>query len=713
MNALSAALPVSHMLFVATGTPDAAQAREALTLQSQVSLPVWILLAVTVVLITAIVVVGLNIRRHRRLAQAFRHSEDRFRDFAAAAVDWFWEADADWRMTHADGLGARLGLDPRQFIGKTPLEIVGLEEPDERWRAHMPTVERREPFRNFQYPMTTPDGEQHWISASGVPVFNGKGVFQGYRGSGRDVTAEREAEDRFAYVMENLSEGVALWDKDDRFVVSNSAYRELAGKAADNLSPGMTFREIVTSFAHSGETFSHEAEAEAWIEWRMGIHRRMDSPIEVKRGQFWYAANEQVLPDNSVVVRLTDITQRKAAEERLLQAQRLETVGKLTGGVAHDFNNLLAIVLGNLDLVVEDLPPDHPHHELLDSAIAAAGRGATLTQRLLAFSRRQALAPRTIDANELVAGMDNLLRRTLGAQVQIDVVAAGELWLCEADPSQLENALLNLAINARDAMPDGGRLIIETRNAHLDEAYAVQAAELRPGQYVMIAVSDTGRGIPHEVLPHIYEPFFTTKGVGEGSGLGLSMVYGFVKQSEGHISVYSEPGQGTTFKIYLPRSHACKPSDRDGARELPVSHGRQERILLVEDDPDLRAMAVKLLDGLGYRVTPAEHGAAAIVAFENGRGFDLVLTDAVLPGSLNGRALAHELKRRDPELKVLFMSGYAETALLTGGRMEIGASLLQKPFRREDLARKVRQVLDQPGRTRQQAPPIDSPSRDG
>ncbi|MGF1610919.1 MAG: ATP-binding protein [Kiloniellales bacterium] len=671
-----------------------AQASEALTLQSDVSIPAPLLLGALIGLIGAVFALGWSIREQRRLKRAIHKSEGQFRDFAAAAADWYWEADADWRITQADGLGTRFGLDPEQFIGKTPLEIIGMDEPDEHWRAHMPTIERREPFRDFQYSMTTPDGKQHWIAASGVPFFDEKGNFQGYRGSGRDVTAEREARERFVYVMENLSEGVALWDKDDRFVICNSAYRDLAGKAAEGLAPGVTFREVVTRFAHSGESNIPAGKEDDWIAWRMDLHRAMDEPIEVKRGDRWYAASNQVLPDNSVVVRLTDITQRKSAEEKLQQAQRLETVGKLTGGVAHDFNNLLAIVLGNLDLVMDELPADHPHRELLDSAIAAAERGATLTQRLLAFSRKQTLAPREINGNELIEGMNNLLRRTLGEQTQVSIVAGDELWLCEADPSQLENALLNLAINARDAMPSGGQLTIETGNATLDEAYAARTAEVRAGQYVMIAVSDTGQGIAEDVLPHIYEPFFTTKGVGEGSGLGLSMVYGFVKQSGGHISVYSELGQGTTFKLYLPRARRCKAVHQASPVPLAATLGDREKILLVEDDSDLRAMTVRLLDGLGYRVTPAEHGVEAIAAFDSAQDFDLLLTDAVLPGPLNGCALAKELRRRDPGLKVLFMSGYAESALLNGGRMESGATLLQKPFRREDLARKVRQVLD-------------------
>jgi len=674
----------------------AAQASEELALQSLVSIPLWVLLASSAALAAAVLAVCLIARRHKRLERALHQSEERFRDFAEAAADWFWACDADWRITRLEGLEPHSLSDPVDSIGKTPLEAAGVTEPDGNWRRHMAVIARREPFHDFQCSLLTANGELRWASISGKPVFDEKGAFQGYRGSGRDITAEREKRELFVYVMENLSEGVSLWDRDDRFVVCNSAYRKLAGKAAEILAPGVTFRDIVTHFARSGESNIPEGEVEAWIEHRMALHRNMDAPIELRRGDHWYAVNEQILADGSVVVRLTDITQQMQSEERLLQSQRLETVGKLTGGVAHDFNNLLAIILGHLDVVVEDLPPDHPHRRMLKSAIGAAERGATLTQRLLAFSRRQTLAPKTIDANELIHSMEDLLRRSLGEQVQIEVVPSAGLWLCDVDPSQLENALLNLAINARDAMPGGGGLSIESQNVLLDDDYVANVPELEPGPHVMIAVTDTGEGMPEDVLQHIYEPFFTTKGVGKGSGLGLSMVYGFVKQSGGHITVHSEPGLGTTFKIYLPRSRTCAAARQKDNDKLHVSEGRRERILLVEDDLELRDLTVRLLGDLGYSVTSAEHGLDAIAAFESNPGFDLLLTDVVLPGPLNGGALAKELTRRNARLKVLYMSGYAANTLRDGRNLDGSAVLLQKPFRRQDLARKVRQVLDQP-----------------
>jgi len=512
-----------------------------------------------------------SLRRHARLKQALRQSEDRFNDFAEFSADWFWECDARWRMTRIEGLQSLFGQDPRTAIGKTPFELAGVTEPDEHWQQHIAGLKRREPFRDFEFRHegTNADGSQRWISVSGKPIFDAKGVFQGYRGTGRDISAEREIRERFAYIIENLSEGVSLWDRNDRFVVCNSAYRELAGKAAENLAPGATFREVVTKFAYSGESHIPEGEEEAWIEQRMRLHHNMEASIEVNRGDRWYAVHEQSLPDGSTVVRLTDVTERKRAEERLQQAQRLETIGKLTGGVAHDFNNLLAVVLGNLEFVVEDLPADHPHRKLLESAVAATERGATLTQRLLAFSRKQTLQPKNIDANSLIGGMVDLLRRTLGEQAQIEIISDGGLWHCDADPSQLENALLNLAINSRDAMPDGGRLIIETKNSYLNDSDTELTPDVLTGPYVMIAVTDTGQGIAHDVLEHIYEPFFTTKDVGKGSGLGLSMIYGFVKQSHGHITVESEPGRGTTFKIYLPRSQASEQAQASGDAVTP------------------------------------------------------------------------------------------------------------------------------------------------
>ena len=372
----------------------------------------------------------------------------------------------------------------------------------------------------------------------------------------------------------------------------------------------------------------------------------------------------------------------------------MEAIGQLTGGVAHDFNNLLSVIVGNLELAGDGVRPGTPTARFIGNAVTASQRGAALTQRLLAFSRKQPLEPRTVDAHSLVFGMSDLLRRTLGEPIELQVVGDGGLWMCRVDPAQLENAVLNLAINARDAMLRGGKLTIETSNAHLDDVYAASHAEVRPGQYVLVAVTDTGMGMSKEVRRRVFEPFFTTKGAGRGSGLGLSMVYGFVKQSGGHVSIYSEIGEGTTIKMYLPRESG-RADPLPDADEHSVIMGRGETILVVEDDADVRVLVVNMLLDLGYEVLQAGSGREAMACVYGKDGIDLMLTDIVLPGGMNGRELAHAAGRRRRGLPTLFMSGYTENAVIHHGRLDEGVSLLQKPFRRRDLAHKVREVIDQ------------------
>lgn len=398
-----------------------------------------------------------------------------------------------------------------------------------------------------------------------------------------------------------------------------------------------------------------------------------------------------------------EVSQRSKAEEALRQAQKMEAVGQLTGGIAHDFNNLLTVVTGNIDMANRALAAagvtDARSRRALDSAFKGAERAAALTQRLLAFSRRQPLAPKPLDADKLVIGMSDLLNRALGETVELEIVTTPGLWRIEADPNQLESAVLNLAVNARDAMPKGGQLVIETANARLDEAYAAQQAEVAPGQYVVIAVTDTGTGMSKETAARVFEPFFTTKDVGKGTGLGLSMVYGFVKQSGGHVKVYSEEGHGTTVKLYLPRIFT-EPAAADEAhlsQGMEVSR-RREAVLVVEDDDDVRAYTVECLRELGYRVIEAHDGPSALRLLERQQEpIDLLFTDVVMPG-MTGRELADLARERSPTLKVLYTSGYTRNAIVHGGRLDPGVDMIAKPFTYQALGQKVRDVLDQ-GRT--------------
>lgn len=380
-----------------------------------------------------------------------------------------------------------------------------------------------------------------------------------------------------------------------------------------------------------------------------------------------------------------DITEREQAEEQLRKAQRMEAVGQLTGGVAHDFNNLLQVIRANLEMIERGLT-DEKALARLSSAIHAADRAADLTRQLLAFARRQPLEPEVVNPGRLVQAMAEMLRRTLGETVEVETVIAGGLWNTIADPAQVESALLNLAINARDAMPGGGRLTIELANAALDDRYAARDADITPGQYVMLAVSDTGQGMSRETIARVFEPFFTTKSEGKGTGLGLSMVHGFVKQSKGHIQIYSEPGQGTTVKIYLPRTRKAEaPADR---RELLVG-GHGETILVVEDEAAVREAACAMLTDLGYHCIQAEGPDAALDVLRGERVIHLLFTDVVMPGTMKTPAFVREARALRPGLTVLYTSGYTENAIVHHGRLDEGVTLLSKPYGKADLARKV------------------------
>ncbi|MEH3087662.1 MAG: response regulator [Xylophilus ampelinus] len=404
-------------------------------------------------------------------------------------------------------------------------------------------------------------------------------------------------------------------------------------------------------------------------------------------------AEEQLraLNENLEARVIAEIGERRQAEAKLAHAQKLESVGKLTGGVAHDFNNLLQVVSGSLQLLAKDIAGNDRAERLVANAMAGVSRGAKLAAQLLAFGRRQALEPRVVNATRMVQGMDDMLRRALGGAVEIETVLGGGLWNTFVDPTQIENALLNLAINARDAMNGSGKLTIELANAHLDEDYARQHDEVTPGQYVMLAVSDTGSGMTPEVMARVFEPFFSTKAEGKGSGLGLSMVYGFVKQSGGHIKIYSEVGHGTTIKMFLPR--AMQAEDVAVRLDAGTVVGGSEVVLVVEDDAEVREVVVAMLSDLGYRVLQASDAAKGLAVIESGIPVDLLFTDVVMPGALKSPEMARQARQRIPDLAVLFTSGYTENSIVHGGRLDAGVELLSKPYSREALARKVRHVL--------------------
>jgi PAS domain S-box-containing protein len=532
------------------------------------------------------------------------------------------------------------------------------------------------------------------------------------------------ARDFLQLVIDNSIDPIYVKDREARFLLANASAAELHGtskddiagkRASDFLTPGAADvleaadRDVVSqgeprvveeNFTERGETRIYQISKTPWRGDNGGVVGiiAVAHDITERKALEDFLRHQSDLLEQRVRERTKEI---EAASEQLRHLQKMEAVGQLTGGVAHDFNNMLSIVIGSLDMAARKLTSDPDKaRQYIANANEGARRAATLTARLLAFSRQQALEPQSIDPNKLVGGMSELIRRTIGDSIQMETVLAGGVWRTFADPNQLESAVINSCVNARDAMPEGGHLTIETCNSYLDDAYASAHTEVTPGQYVQIAVTDTGAGMPSEGVERAFEPFYTTKDAGRGTGLGLSQVYGFVKQSGGHVKIYSEPGRGTTVKIYLPRSIGDASAKPSGApAEARPTGSRSEVILVVEDEPAVRRMSVDALRELGYSVVHAESAAKALDQLDQHPGLSLMFTDIVMP-VVNGRQLADEAVKRRPGLKVLYTTGYTRNAVVHDGTVDPGVALLQKPFSVDDLARKVRQVLDGHGAIR-------------
>jgi two-component system, cell cycle sensor histidine kinase and response regulator CckA len=501
------------------------------------------------------------------------------------------------------------------------------------------------------------------------------------------------SEARYRRLFETAQDGILILDAHSGLITDVNPFlvnlldyprEEFIGKTLWDIGP---FRNIEASKAAFRELQDKE------------YIRYDDLPLEARSGRrvnVEFVSNVYGVNGKSVIqCNIRDITARKRAQqvdEQLRQSQKMEAVGQLAGGVAHDFNNLLCVILGYCELLEERLAPDDSKRRMVEQIHNAATRASALTRQLLAFSRLQVLRPLVLDLNRLVAGIETMLRRLIGEHIEIATLLLPDLGRVKADPTQIEQILMNLAVNARDAMPAGGTITIETNNVELDDSHARQHAEVKPGSYVMLALSDTGLGMDRETQAHIFEPFFTTKPPGKGTGLGLSTVYGIVKQSAGYIWADSEPGRGTTFKVYLP----CIGGEGESLRrEKPLSlRGGSETILLVEDNELLREMAREMLEEFGYAVLDSGCPSDAIRAAEQHEGpIALLITDLVLP-QVNGRVLAQQLTAVRPEMKVLYTSGYMDHASVEQGELEVGRPFLEKPFTKDDLAKRVRELLD-------------------
>ena len=655
-----------------------------------------------------------DITARKAAAAELARSEAEFRTFAQAMPNHVWasrpDGQLDWfnqRVYDYSGFpaGALDGTGWTQMVHPEDLARAG-----ERWSTSLHSGE----IYQTEFRLRRFDGSYRWHLARAVPIHDAGGKVTRWIGTNTDIEDERGASHALSELNETLEQRVA----------EEAAERDRLWQTSQDLlvvvDPDGTFKSANPAWEMVLGWQPHEVIGKNHLDFvypedRPGSQGALDKALEMplpafenrcvhKDGSFrwisWIAASENDLvyaTGRNITAEKEASTQLQLAQEALRQSQKMEAVGQLTGGIAHDFNNMLAVVVGSLELLGRRLPgTDMRAQRYLSAAADAARRGSILTQRLLAFSRQQPLKPEPVDVNKLVAEMSDLLRHSIGAAVRLETVLAGGLWRTHADPNQLENVILNLAVNARDAMAEDGRLTIETQNAHLDERYAAAHPGVFAGQYVLVAVTDTGSGMPAEVIEKAFDPFFTTKPVGKGTGLGLSQVYGFIKQSGGHVKIYSEPGQGTTIKIYLPRlvGVLAEAPHEKAAPILPLGDS-QEVVLVVEDEPAVRRFSVEALAELGYRVLEADCANTALRLLDTHPEIALLFTDVVMP-DVNGAKLAEEARRRRPKLKILFTTGYTRNAVVHNGVLDAGVEMIGKPFTLDELAVKLRLVLETP-----------------
>ncbi|MDT8311516.1 MAG: PAS domain-containing protein, partial [Methylophaga sp.] len=614
--------------------------------------------------------------------------------------------DEHWTMVYlSDAFERVTGYFPDDVINNRKNDYDSIIHPEDRARVTEEIRQASANLQNFQleYRIVCKNGEQRWVLEQGSDVRDENGTVIAVEGYITDITRQksvdalvRQSEQRFQILSKATNDAIWDWDIQADTLWWNDGFALLFGYGQEEIEPTIDFW---AQHIHPDE--------------RDKIVKSLDSAV-AKKASSWHANYRFVRKDGSIaqvmdrgyviyddnsgaavrmVGSVTDITERLALEEQLRQSQRLEAVGQLTGGVAHDFNNLLTVIIGNVDIIHQSLPEDSKLRSLAGMIEEAANRGAELTSSLLSFARRQPLDPKNININDLLANLKTLLSRALGEEIQCEYEFSSDLWPAQVDPGLLENALLNLVLNARDAMPHGGQLVIETQNVHINEDYA-QRHEIIAGDYVRVAISDSGHGIASEQIDKVFEPFYTTKTKEKGTGLGLAMVYGFIKQSFGHVNIYSEVGEGTTIRLYLPRAiDAADPLPAaDGRKKLPSGN---EIILVVEDDALVRDYVVSQLQLFGYQVHAAVDGPSALSLINQGIAVDLLFTDVVMPNGISGRELADTAQQLRPGLQVLFTSGYTENSIVHHGRLDSGVLLLSKPYNRDELARKIRQALSE------------------
>ena len=634
-----------------------------------------------------------DVTERRTMQLALRKSEAQFSALAQHIPNQVWTATADGRLDwFNDQVYAYSGAAPGSLDGEGWTAMVhpeDLPQAGARWAAALAAGTIYE----TEFRLRDASGAYRWHLARALPLTDANGAISAWVGTNTDIEAQKQAEAAFAQDRDRLwtiSQDLMLVCDFTGIVtaVNPSAKRLLGWEEAEMVGHSLAdFLHPDDIAATSEEVAKLSAGATTFA---------FENRYRAKSGEYRLLAWTAVPEGGRIHAIGRDITDQRSVEDALRQSQKMEAIGQLTGGIAHDFNNLLQGIIGSIDILQTRLAQGRTDDlaRWLSGARNSGERAAALTHRLLAFSRRQPLDPRPVRANPLISSMEDMLRRTLGQQVELELVLAGGLWLTRCDPNQLESALLNLAINARDAMPEGGKLTIETGNAHLDNHYAARQRDVKPGQYICICVTDTGTGMSPETISRAFEPFFTTKPIGQGTGLGLSMIYGFTRQSEGYARIYSEPGHGTTVKLYLPRHRGEEDAEEEAGQpvEAPLADDG-EVVLVVEDEPVVRGLVVEVLGQLGYHALEAKDGPQGLEILQSPQRIDLLVTDIGLPG-LNGRQVADAARVSRPELKVLFMTGYAENAALASGFLEPGMMMITKPFAMDVLAARIREIIE-------------------
>ena len=657
--------------------------------------------------------------------RALRQSEERLEMALTAGNSigtWDWDVASD--RVVADARFAQLyGVDPERAKAGAPIAefFAGIYQDDLKALQEKIAVALRsgEDFA-AEYRLRQPDGSFRWVVAQGRCLLGGDGVPLRFPGVSFDITERKAAEARLRELADNISQFAWTADATGSIYWYNKRWYDFTGTTLEEMQ-GWGWRAVhhpdhvervvakVSRYFATGEPWEDTFPLRsATGEYRWFLSRASPIRNEIGEVERWFGTNTDVTDQLTAEEKLRELNatletriasamaEREKTEERLRQSQKMEAVGQLTGGLAHDFNNLLTGIGGSLEMIKSRTAQGRM--DVVDRYVAAAQsavkRAAALTHRLLAFSRRQTLDPKPVNANRLIAGMEELIHRTVGPSVHIEVVGAGGLWSILVDPNQLENALLNLCINARDAMPDGGRLTIETANATLDERVAKER-DLKPGQYVSLCVTDTGTGMTPDVVAHAFDPFFTTKPLGAGTGLGLSMIYGFARQSGGQVRITSTVDEGTTMALYLPRHDSETELEAVAAVQTAANAATDgEIVMVIDDEPTIRMLVAEILEEAGYATIEASDGISGMRVLQSSARIDLLITDVGLPGGMNGRQIADAARVFRPGLKVLFITGYADKAFVGSELLETGMQVITKPFEMDVLSRKVRELIE-------------------